>query len=233
MPALPREPGPGDRVAGHRLLKEWSRGEGVVTFEALQEERGEPVLLSLYISMRSDDPDVEDQIRKEAERVQAVEAAHFAPLVEWGLEEGIPYLAHRASGRSLRSWIDGKRRAQRKGRELPDVEKWAMRLADLAEDAGRLHEDRIGAGGISASDILLAADEHLVVVGLGRAGWYGGADPRVSDVRGLLEVVSEIAGLAAPASSSRLQEIAGRELTTSGELASELRLAAGSTPRPT
>ena len=107
LPALPRDPGPGDRVAGCRLLEEWSRREGVVTFQALQEEEGEDLLLSLHLGVAPAGPELKDGLDREAARARRLDVAGLWPLVEWGVEEGFPYLAHRGKGRGLRSWNSG------------------------------------------------------------------------------------------------------------------------------
>ena len=95
LQALPRDPGPGDRVAGCRLLEEWSRREGAVTFRALFEETGDACLLSLNLGASPAGPDLEDRLDREGRRISGQDRPRLLPLVAWGVEEGFPFLVHR------------------------------------------------------------------------------------------------------------------------------------------
>jgi serine/threonine protein kinase len=138
-----------------RLLGE---DEAVSTFEGLDSKQDWPVLIKLLPKALTDDPARQRQLQRLIERLTALEHPNLLSIVEAGLEEGVPYLI--AGGIAATPLADKMGQAW-------NLEQVGHIITQVGEALTYAYRQGVIHGNLSPRNLLLAADDHVLISDLG------------------------------------------------------------------
>jgi serine/threonine protein kinase len=159
MPEIALEPRPGDSLGPYRITRVIGRGRMGIVFEGT-EDGGEPVALKVVTTELSQDEVFLRRFRREVKAAQKIEHPNVVPVLDDGVEGGLPYLVQRL--------IPGGSLADRVQRSGPLSLDEAVRLLagaaagiDALHGAGLVHRDIKGANILLEGDIPYVSDFGL------------------------------------------------------------------------
>ena len=139
MPEIALEPRPGDSLGPYRITRVIGRGRMGIVFEGTEGD-GEPVALKVVTTELSQDEVFLRRFRREVKAAQKIEHPNVVPVLDDGVEGGLPYLVQRL--------IPGGSLADRVTDSGPLSLEEAVRLLagaaagiDALHDAGLVHRD--------------------------------------------------------------------------------------------
>ena len=94
MPEIALEPRPGDSLGPYRITRVIGRGRMGIVFEGT-EDGGEPVALKVVTTELSQDEVFLRRFRREVKAAQKIEHPNVVPVLDDGVEGGLPYLVQR------------------------------------------------------------------------------------------------------------------------------------------
>jgi serine/threonine-protein kinase len=154
MPEIALEPRPGDSLGPYRITRVIGRGRMGIVFEGT-EDGGDPVALKVVTTELSQDDVFLRRFRREVKAAQKIEHPNVVPVLDDGVEGGLPYLVQRL--------IPGGSLADRLQSSGPLALEDAVRLLaaaaggiDALHGAGLIHRD------IKPANILLDGDTPYV-----------------------------------------------------------------------
>jgi serine/threonine protein kinase len=154
MPEIALEPRPGDSLGPYRITRVIGRGRMGIVFEGTEDE-GEPVALKVVTTELSQDEVFLRRFRREVKAAQKIEHPNVVPVLDDGVEGGLPYLVQRL--------IPGGSLADRVEKNGPLPLEDAVRLLagaaagiDALHGAGLVHRD------IKGANILLEGETPYV-----------------------------------------------------------------------
>jgi serine/threonine protein kinase len=154
MPEIALEPRPGDSLGPYRITRVIGRGRMGIVFEGT-EDGGDPVALKVVTTELSQDDVFLRRFRREVKAAQKIEHPNVVPVLDDGVEGGLPYLVQRL--------IPGGSLADRLQSSGPLALEDAVRLLaaaaggiDALHGAGLVHRD------IKPANILLDGDTPYV-----------------------------------------------------------------------
>jgi serine/threonine-protein kinase len=154
MPEIALEPRPGDSLGPYRITRVIGRGRMGIVFEGT-EDGGDPVALKVVTTELSQDEVFLRRFRREVKAAQKIEHPNVVPVLDDGVEGGLPYLVQRLiPGGSLAD------RLQAKG--SLSVEESVRLLAGAAGGIDALHGAGLVHRDIKPANILLDGDTPYV-----------------------------------------------------------------------
>jgi serine/threonine protein kinase len=154
MPEIALEPRPGDSLGPYRITRVIGRGRMGIVFEGT-EDGGDPVALKVVTTELSQDEVFLRRFRREVKAAQKIEHPNVVPVLDDGVEGGLPYLVQRLiPGGSLAD------RLQAKG--TLSVEEAIRLLAGAAGGIDALHGAGLVHRDIKPANILLDGDTPYV-----------------------------------------------------------------------
>jgi serine/threonine protein kinase len=154
MPEIALEPRPGDSLGPYRITRVIGRGRMGIVFEGT-EDGGDAVALKVVTTELSQDEVFLRRFRREVKAAQKIEHPNVVPVLDDGVEGGLPYLVQRL--------IPGGSLADRLEAKGPLSVEEAVRLVagaaggiDALHGAGLVHRD------IKPANILLDGDTPYV-----------------------------------------------------------------------
>jgi serine/threonine protein kinase len=154
MPEIALEPRPGDSLGPYRITRVIGRGRMGIVFEGT-EDGGDAVALKVVTTELSQDEVFLRRFRREVKAAQKIEHPNVVPVLDDGVEGGLPYLVQRL--------IPGGSLADRLEAKGPLSVEEALRLVagaaggiDALHGAGLVHRD------IKPANILLDGDTPYV-----------------------------------------------------------------------
>jgi serine/threonine protein kinase len=154
MPEIALEPRPGDSLGPYRITRVIGRGRMGIVFEG-SEDGGDPVALKVVTTELSQDDVFLRRFRREVKAAQKIEHPNVVPVLDDGVEGGLPYLVQRL--------IPGGSLADRVTDSGPLPLEQSVRLLagaaagiDALHNAGLVHRD------IKGANILLEGDTAYV-----------------------------------------------------------------------
>jgi serine/threonine-protein kinase len=94
MPEIALEPRPGDSLGPYRITRVIGRGRMGIVFEGT-EDGGDPVALKVVTTELSQDDVFLRRFRREVKAAQKIEHPNVVPVLDDGVEGGLPYLVQR------------------------------------------------------------------------------------------------------------------------------------------
>jgi serine/threonine-protein kinase len=159
MPEIALEPRPGDSLGPYRITRVIGRGRMGIVFEGT-EDGGEPVALKVVTTELSQDEVFLRRFRREVKAAQKIEHPNVVPVLDDGVEGGLPYLVQRL--------IPGGSLADRVTDSGPLSLEESVRLLvgaaagiDALHNAGLVHRDIKGANILLEGDIAYVSDFGL------------------------------------------------------------------------
>jgi serine/threonine protein kinase len=164
MPEIALEPRPGDSLGPYRITRVIGRGRMGIVFEGTEGD-GEPVALKVVTTELSQDEVFLRRFRREVKAAQKIAHPNVVPVLDDGVEGGLPYLVQRLiPGGSLADRVTGSGPLSLE--EAVRLLAGAAAGIDALHDAGLVHRDIKGAnilleGGTAyVSDFGLAKDSQ-------------------------------------------------------------------------
>jgi len=159
---------PGSTIAGYEVERVVGAGGIGILYRARQLRLGRPVALKLVDPEVASDPVIRERLRREARTVAALEHPNIVPLYGAGEENGTVYIVTR--------WVEGTELGnliQRDGSLEPErAARIAAQIAsalELAHEKGLVHRD------VKASNVIVAAEDHVYLTDFGLAKRAGTA----------------------------------------------------------
>jgi len=159
MPEIALEPRPGDSLGPYRITRVIGRGRMGIVFEGT-EDGGEPVALKVVTTELSQDDVFLRRFRREVKAAQKIEHPNVVPVLDDGVEGGLPYLVQRLiPGGSLADRVtdSGALSLEESVRLLAG----AAAGIDALHNAGLVHRDIKGANILLEGDIAYVSDFGL------------------------------------------------------------------------
>jgi serine/threonine protein kinase len=154
MPEIALEPRPGDSLGPYRITRVIGRGRMGIVFEGT-EDGGEPVALKVVTTELSQDEVFLRRFRREVKAAQKIEHPNVVPVLDDGVEGGLPYLVQRLiPGGSLAD------RVEKSG--ALSLEETVRLLAGAAAGIDALHSAGLVHRDIKGANILLDGDTPYV-----------------------------------------------------------------------
>jgi serine/threonine-protein kinase len=154
MPEIALEPRPGDSLGPYRITRVIGRGRMGIVFEGT-EDGGEPVALKVVTTELSQDEVFLRRFRREVKAAQKIEHPNVVPVLDDGVEGGLPYLVQRL--------IPGGSLADRVTDSGPlSLEESVRLLAGAAAGIDALHNAGLVHRDIKGANILLEGDTAYV-----------------------------------------------------------------------
>ncbi len=180
---------PAGVLGDFRLGREIGRGGLGVVYEARQVSLGRRVAVKVLAPSSRLDPRQRRRFAIEAQAAAALQHPNIVPVIAYGDEEGVPYLAMRLiEGRNLAEVVRDLRELAGCGfapRDAAELARQAATALDFAHHHDVLHRD------LKPSNFLLDAEGHLWVADFGLARLQGGSDlTATGDVIGTLRYLS-------------------------------------------
>ena len=153
MPEIALEPRPGDSLGPYRITRVIGRGRMGIVFEGT-EDGGDPVALKVVTTELSQDEVFLRRFRREVKAAQKIEHPNVVPVLDDGVEGGLPYLVQRL--------IPGGSLADRVQKGPLAVEEAVRLLAGAAAGIDALHGAGLVHRDIKPANILLDGDTPYV-----------------------------------------------------------------------
>jgi serine/threonine protein kinase len=154
MPEIALEPRPGDSLGPYRITRVIGRGRMGIVFEG-SEDGGDPVALKVVTTELSQDDVFLRRFRREVKAAQKIEHPNVVPVLDDGVEGGLPYLVQRL--------IPGGSLADRVTDSGPlPLEESVRLLAGAAAGIDALHNAGLVHRDIKGANILLEGDTAYV-----------------------------------------------------------------------
>ena len=154
MPEIALEPRPGDSLGPYRITRVIGRGRMGIVFEG-NEDGGQPVALKVVTTELSQDDVFLRRFRREVKAAQKIEHPNVVPVLDDGVEGGLPYLVQRLiPGGSLADRVE-------KSGPLP-LEETVRLLAGAAAGIDALHNAGLVHRDIKGANILLDGETPYV-----------------------------------------------------------------------
>ena len=154
MPEIALEPRPGDSLGPYRITRVIGRGRMGIVFEGI-EDGGQPVALKVVTTELSQDDVFLRRFRREVKAAQKIEHPNVVPVLDDGVEGGLPYLVQRLiPGGSLADRVE-------KSGPLP-LEDTVRLLAGAAAGIDALHGAGLVHRDIKGANILLEGETPYV-----------------------------------------------------------------------
>jgi WD40 repeat protein len=178
-----------DVLGDFRLGREIGRGGLGVVYEACQVSLGRRVALKVLAQSSRLDARQRRRFAIEAQAAAALQHPNIVPVIAYGDEGGVPYLAMRLiEGRNLAEVVRDLRDATGRGlppHEAAELARQAAGALEFAHHQDILHRD------LKPSNFLLDNDRHLWVADFGLARVQGDSDlTATGDVIGTLRYLS-------------------------------------------
>jgi serine/threonine protein kinase len=154
MPEIALEPRPGDSLGPYRITRVIGRGRMGIVFEGT-EDGGQPVALKVVTTELSQDEVFLRRFRREVKAAQKIEHPNVVPVLDDGVEGGLPYLVQRLI--PVGSLAD---RVEKSG-PLP-LEETVRLLAGAAAGIDALHNAGLVHRDIKGANILLDGETPYV-----------------------------------------------------------------------
>jgi serine/threonine protein kinase len=153
MPEIALEPRPGDSLGPYRITRVIGRGRMGIVFEGT-EDGGEPVALKVVTTELSQDDVFLRRFRREVKAAQKIEHPNVVPVLDDGVEGGLPYLVQRL--------IPGGSLADRVEKGPLSLDEAVRLLAGAAAGIDALHGAGLVHRDIKPANILLDGDTPYV-----------------------------------------------------------------------
>ena len=154
MPEIALEPRPGDSLGPYRITRVIGRGRMGIVFEGT-EDGGEPVALKVVTTELSQDEVFLRRFSREVKAAQKIKHPNVVPVLDDGVEGGLPYLVQRLiPGGSLADRVE-------KSGPLP-LEETVRLLAGAAAGIDALHGAGLVHRDIKGANILLDGETPYV-----------------------------------------------------------------------
>lgn len=136
----------------YRLIAPIGRGGMGVVWRAEHTRLGSEVAVKLLCDAVSDEPDAEARFLREARACAAIRGPHIVQVLDFGIEEGTPYIAMELlQGESLRERLARERALS--------VQETVTVIGQVAKGIGRAHTRGIVHRDLSPGNIFLSDDE--------------------------------------------------------------------------
>jgi serine/threonine protein kinase len=153
MPEIALEPRPGDSLGPYRITRVIGRGRMGIVFEGV-EDGGVPVAVKVVTTELSQDDVFLRRFRREVKAAQKIEHPNVVPVLDDGVEGGLPYLVQRL--------IPGGSLAERVADGPLPMENAVKLLAGAAAGLDALHQAGLVHRDIKPANILLDGDTPYV-----------------------------------------------------------------------
>jgi serine/threonine-protein kinase len=153
MPEIALEPRPGDSLGPYRITRVIGRGRMGIVFEGI-EDGGSPVAVKVVTTELSQDEVFLRRFRREVKAAQKIEHPNVVPVLDDGVEGGLPYLVQRL--------IPGGSLADRVAAGPLQLETAVRLLAGAAAGIDALHQAGLVHRDIKPANILLDGDTPYV-----------------------------------------------------------------------
>jgi serine/threonine protein kinase len=153
MPEIALEPRPGDSLGPYRITRVIGRGRMGIVFEGV-EDGGVPVAVKVVTTELSQDDVFLRRFRREVKAAQKIEHPNVVPVLDDGVEGGLPYLVQRL--------IPGGSLADRVETGPLPLETAVRLLAGAAAGLDALHQAGLVHRDIKPANILLDDDTPYV-----------------------------------------------------------------------
>ena len=157
------------RIGRYRILEELGRGGQGVVYRAVDDELDRPVAVKLLTGVNALDEDALTRFLREARAASRGNHPGICPVYEWGLDDGVPFLAMALiEGRSFAQVI-AERAAQREPLTRADIDATLTLFEQIARALHAAHELGIVHRDVKPANILLVPDGHPMVLDFGIA----------------------------------------------------------------